>query len=160
MNGRLPTSWRTVVRGLALVAVAGVFLYAAQSKIIEPRQFVVSIKNYRILPESLLHLAALTLPWVELGAAIALLLPRTRRAGGILILGMLTMFVCAVSYSALYQGYNIDCGCFGKDSAQAGLKTIALDLGLIAATLIGILLPEKKSGIIGDFSIETADSAA
>lgn len=132
-----------LIGDLCILAVAGVFLYAAQSKIIEPRQFVIDIKNYRILPEELLHLAALILPWIEVGAAISLIIPQTRRAGAILIIGMLCMFIAAVSYSALYKGYNISCGCFGKGSTGAGLKTIALDVGLIAATIFG-LLPRRK----------------
>lgn len=134
---------RNLVSNLCLVAVAGVFIYAAQSKIIEPRQFVVAIKNYRMLPEEFLNLMAMFLPWLELVAAVALLVPRTRRAGGVLIIGMLCMFIVAVSYAALYKGYNISCGCFGKGSAGAGIKTIALDTGLIVATIIG-LLPRRK----------------
>lgn len=139
---------RNVVCDLCILAVAAVFLYAAQSKIIEPRQFVFDVKNYRMVPEELLHLVALFLPWVEVGAAIALIIPATRRAGAILIIGMLLMFIVAVSYAALYKGYNISCGCFGKGSASAGIKTIAMDTGLILATIIG-LLPRKgvaKSG--------------
>lgn len=128
---------------LGMIAVAGVFLYAAQSKIIEPRQFIVDIKNYRIVPEPCLNLMAILLPWWEVSAAVAFLVPRTRRAGALLLAGMLIMFICAVSYSALYKGYNISCGCFGKGSAQAGLKTIALDVGLLAAVGLGVW-PRKK----------------
>lgn len=130
---------RNVVSNLCLLAVAGVFIYAAQSKIIEPRQFIIDIKNYRMVPEELLNLMALFLPWVEMVAAVALLIPQTRRAGATLIIGMLCMFIAAVSYAALYKGYNISCGCFGKGSAGAGIKTIALDIGLIIATIIGLL---------------------
>jgi uncharacterized membrane protein YphA (DoxX/SURF4 family) len=125
-----------IARPLCLLAVAGAFLYAAQSKILEPRQFVVAIKNYRMVPEAGLHAMALLLPWWEVGAAIALLIPKTRRAGAMLITGMLLMFIAAVSYAALYKGYNIDCGCFGKSSAAAGWKTIGLDIALLIGTFI------------------------
>ncbi len=137
------TRLRNLVCDLCILAVAATFIYAAQSKIIEPRQFVFDVKNYRMMPEELLHLVALFLPWWEVGAATALIIPATRRAGAILIIGMLLMFIVAVSYAALYKGYNISCGCFGKGSTSAGLKTIALDIGLILATIIG-LLPRKK----------------
>lgn len=130
--------WRRAAQWLCLLAVAGVFLYSAQQKIVEPRQFVIDIKNYRMVPEPMLNLMAILLPWWEAAAAIALLVPRTRRAGAILICGMLLMFITAVSYAALYKGYNISCGCFGKGSAAAGVKTIALDIGLLLATILGI----------------------
>jgi uncharacterized membrane protein YphA (DoxX/SURF4 family) len=122
-----------IARPVCLLAVSGAFLYAASSKIIEPRQFVVAIKNYRMVHEAALHAMALILPWWEVGAAIALLIPKTRRAGAMLITGMLLMFIAAVSYAALYKGYNIDCGCFGKNSAKAGFTTIGLDLALLIA---------------------------
>ena len=123
-----------IARPVCLLAVSGAFLYAASSKIIEPRQFVVAIKNYRMVHEAALHAMALILPWWEVGAAIALLIPKTRRAGAMLITGMLLMFIAAVSYAALYKGYNIDCGCFGKNSAAAGWKTIGLDVALLVGT--------------------------
>lgn len=130
--------WQLIAHFCAL-AVAGAFLYAAQSKIIDPRQFIIDIKNYRMVPEAYLHLMAMVLPWWEVGGALTLLFPRTRRAGAILISGMLLMFIAAVSYAALYKGYNISCGCFGKGSAAAGWKTIALDTGLLIATLISLI---------------------
>ncbi len=135
--------WRGISHFCAL-SVAGVFLYAAQSKIIEPRQFIIDIKNYRVVPEAYLHLMAVFLPWWEVGAALALLAPRTRRAGAILITGMLIMFITAVSYATLYKGYNISCGCFGKGSAVAGWKTIALDTALLIATFISLFGARRR----------------
>lgn len=131
-------TWRMIAHFCAF-SVSGIFLYAAQSKIIEPRQFIIDIKNYRMVPEAYLHLMAIFLPWWEVGAALALAVPRTRRAGAILITGMLLMFITAVSYAALYKGYNISCGCFGKGSAAAGWKTIALDAALMIATFVSLI---------------------
>jgi uncharacterized membrane protein len=130
--GRLAFGW------LCLLGVAVAFGYAGIEKIIEPRQFVIAIKNYRIVPESLLNAQALYLPWVEVLAALALLLPATRKGGAIVISAMLVMFICAVSYAALYKGYNINCGCFGEASGKAGLKTISLDFTLMFATWAGV----------------------
>ncbi|HKQ48874.1 MAG TPA: MauE/DoxX family redox-associated membrane protein [Phycisphaerae bacterium] len=137
-EARRSGTWRLIAHFCAL-AVGGVFLFAAQSKIVEPRQFIIDIKNYRMVPEAYLHLVALLMPWWEVGAALALIFPRTRRAGAILISGMLLLFIAAVSYAALYKGYNISCGCFGKGSAAAGWKTIALDTGLLIATLVSLI---------------------
>ena len=83
---------RVIVAYSCALAVAAVFLYAAQSKIIEPRQFAIDVGNYRIVPEPALNLVALFLPWWEAGAALALIFPRTRRAGAIFIAAMCLMF--------------------------------------------------------------------
>lgn len=133
--------WRTMTAWVCALGVAGVFLYAGFEKIVEPRQFVIAISNYRIVPERGLNALALILPWLECLAAIALILPTTRRAGAILICGMLVMFITAVSYSALYKGLNIDCGCFGKGNpSAAGVKTIVFDSVLLLATIASVLL--------------------
>jgi uncharacterized membrane protein YphA (DoxX/SURF4 family) len=143
VNGEAHNRLRTILAHLCALCVAGVFLYAAFFKIAEPRQFALDIKNYQILPEQLVNLAAIFLPWFEVGAAVALILPPTRRGGAVLITAMCLMFIAAVSYAGLYKGLNIDCGCFGKHSTAAGLKTIILDVVLIIATAVAVFLPAK-----------------
>lgn len=126
---------------LCALTVAAVFVAAAFGKIREPRQFVFDIKNYQIAPASLLNIMAIILPWWEVGGAVALMIPRTRRAGAMVISGLLLMFIVAVSYAAFYKGLNIHCGCFGKDNpAQAGWRTIGLDSALLLATFLAVRL--------------------
>lgn len=138
---------RTVGHLLAWT-VACVFLAAAWGKIWEPRQFAMDISNYKIVPEYYINLMAIFLPWWEVGAAIALARPRSRPAGAVLIIGMLIMFISAVSYAALYKGLHISCGCWGKaGAASAGWKTIGLDAGLLIATILSLVLaPLRRPG--------------
>lgn len=137
---------RVIIAHCCALAVAAVFLYAAQSKIIQPGQFAIDVGNFHIVPEPALNLIALFLPWWEAGAAVALIFPRTRRAGAIFIAAMCLMFILAVSYAAFYKGYHISCGCFGKDgSTDAGIKTVALDLGLLIGTAVAVFLPARKA---------------
>ncbi|QDV89408.1 Methylamine utilization protein MauE [Phycisphaerae bacterium RAS2] len=144
-HGATTPLWRTVTAWVCALGVAGVFLYAGFEKIVEPRQFVIAISNYRIVPERGLNAMALILPWLECLAAVALILPATRRAGAILICGMLVMFIIAVSYSALYKGLNIDCGCFGKGNpSAAGVKTIVFDSALLLATIASVFLSPNR----------------
>jgi uncharacterized membrane protein YphA (DoxX/SURF4 family) len=141
MNGSVLAARKDIVAHLCALLVAGVFLYAAVEKIIQPRQFVIDIKNFQIVPEPLLNLMALILPWWEVGGAVALIVPRTRRAGAIIVSGLLLMFIAAVSYAAFYKGLNIHCGCFGKDNpAQAGWRTIGLDVALLLGTFLSVFL--------------------
>ena len=155
MSSKNAHALRQLVAHLCALAVAGVFFYAAYGKIKVPGQFVVAIKNYRMVPELYLNLMALLLPWWEVAAAVALIFPRTRRAGAILILGMLMMFMVAVSYAAFYKGYNIDCGCFGKDSAAAGWRTIGLDVLLSLCTLASVYLYTWKRPATVGFEVVT-----
>lgn len=127
---------------LCAVVVAAFFLYAAYGKIgsNNTRQFAVEIKNYKILPERYVNVPAIFMPWLEIVAAAALIFPRTRLAGAVLISAMLLVFIAAVGYSALYLGLDISCGCTGKDSGQAGWSTIGRNVALIVATLLSVWL--------------------
>jgi len=134
---------RNTVAWLAALSVAGYFVYAAIPKIVDPRQFALDIRNYRILPEQLVNLAALYMPWLEACAAAALVLPATRRAGAVLVAGLLLLFIGAVSYSAFYLGLDISCGCTGKESTAAGWWTIIRNMMLLAGTAAAVWLPVR-----------------
>jgi uncharacterized membrane protein YphA (DoxX/SURF4 family) len=159
LSGGTKNTLRIVAAHLCALGVAVYFLYAAYPKIAEPRQFVIDIRNYHMVPEQYLNLIAIFLPWLEIGAALALVLPVTRRAGAVLIGCQLMMFIAAISYAALYMGYDIKCGCTGKNSAQAGWWTIALDAGLAVATVAAVvLLPKKKAPAAGVDVLPGGDS--
>lgn len=141
---RKPNGALIVIAHLCAIIVAAYFIYAAHGKIKDPRQFAIQINNYRILPSLYVHLPAIFLPWWELGAAVALIVPRTRRAGAVLIGGLLLFFIVAVGYSALYKGLDISCGCTGQGSAKAGWWTILRNLAFLACTLASVYLPSWR----------------
>ncbi len=136
---------RNSVAWLAAIGVAGFFLYAARPKIVDPRQFALDILNYKILPERLANLAALYMPWLEVCAAAALIFPATRRAGAVLVAGLLLLFIGAISYAAFYLGLDISCGCTGKGSTSAGWLTIIRNIVLLAGTAAAVWLPVRRS---------------
>ena len=122
------------------IALAGVFGYAAVPKIIDPAGFAKSIHNYQLLPDTFINPLAIFLPWLELLAAVALLVvPSLRRGARLLIAAMLLVFIAAIG-SAMARGINIDCGCFSTTGAgmKAGWLHELLDVALLAiAWLLG-----------------------
>lgn len=101
--------WASLV---ARVVGAGVFGYAGISKIGDPAGGVRAVRAYRILPESLVHPVAYGLPAFEIVLAALLLLGLATRVVGAITVGLLAVFIGAVS-SAGIRGLRIDCGCFG-----------------------------------------------
>ncbi|MFQ5502632.1 MAG: MauE/DoxX family redox-associated membrane protein, partial [Phycisphaerae bacterium] len=87
MSHQNPSLLKPILAHLCALAVAGFFLYAAFDKIgpKNTRQFALDVKNYKILDASYVNIPAIFLPWCEAGAALALLIPNTRRAGAFLI---------------------------------------------------------------------------
>jgi len=97
--------------------LAYVFLYACLHKIAHPGSFALDVATYGVLPLFLVNPMALTLPWVELGAGVMLVLGFRARAAGLMVFGMMVMFIAAVSI-ALYNGLDMSCGCFASQGAQ------------------------------------------
>ena len=92
--------------------LAFVFIYAAILKIAEPGDFSQAIANYKLLPDILINILGIILPWIEIIAGILLLFGVAVKENSVIISGMLIVFIIAIGIS-LARGLNIDCGCFG-----------------------------------------------
>jgi uncharacterized membrane protein YphA (DoxX/SURF4 family) len=117
--------------------VAVVFIAAAVPKITTPHAFAQAVFRYQMLPYSLINLMALFLPWIELVAGVALLVPRFSRAAAVILLGMLAVFTVAIAI-AQARGINIACGCFSvdPDAKHIGWWNLARNIGLMAMTVL------------------------
>jgi putative oxidoreductase len=127
-NERSPADWIA----LALrVFVGGFYFVAGAVKVGDPGKFAEAVANYRMLPHELINLVAITLPWIEIVAGVALIMGAGLRASVWLINGMTVMFIIAIS-AAVARGLSIECGCFGTvGGREVGLKAIAEDVGLL-----------------------------
>ncbi|HOW96823.1 MAG TPA: MauE/DoxX family redox-associated membrane protein [Kiritimatiellia bacterium] len=129
---------RAWMRPAARWALAAVFLAAAVPKILTPHDFAVAVFRYQMLPHSLVNLAALFLPWLELLSALALVaVPSWRDAALVVLGGLLLVFTAAIAFN-LYRGIDIACGCFTvKPGARhMGWWNLGRNFLLILAALI------------------------
>ncbi|MEK6373489.1 MAG: MauE/DoxX family redox-associated membrane protein [Acidobacteriota bacterium] len=136
MKRWLTHPWLTIRVQLALGAL---FVIAAIPKIADPPSFAHMIYNYRIVPASLVNLMALTMPWVELLAGLALILGVWKRAALGLIGAMLVVFIIAIGIN-LARGNAIDCGCFNVADAGKSTEQRIHDMWLDVFRDIGMLL--------------------
>ncbi|MBI3008488.1 MAG: DoxX family membrane protein [Candidatus Omnitrophica bacterium] len=114
--------------------VGGVFIYASIDKIAHPAQFAHAIENYRILPHFLVNIFAIILPWVELVAGLLLISGVWSGASALIISGLLTMFIIAIT-AGLLRGLDISCGCFTTSGGEnLGLSLILRDVILLLIT--------------------------
>ncbi len=132
-----------LARHVVSVAVAAVFIYASISKIQEPDKFATQLRYYKLFPLWSLHLLALTIPWWELIAGFAVLIPALRKGASIVLFLLSFAFFVSVS-QALARGLSIECGCFGTESGKIGWAVLALDVSLLMATVF--LLRGKRRG--------------
>lgn len=125
---------RAIAALVLRIAMAGVFLLAAWSKLSQPwAMFAIAIDAYGILPEAAVVFVARTLPWAELAIALLLLSGLLPRIATSVASGILLMFFVVLVRSYI-KGLDIDCGCFGFGE-KLSLRTLARDGALLAGSL-------------------------
>jgi uncharacterized membrane protein YphA (DoxX/SURF4 family) len=118
----------------ARVFLGVVFLYASVDKVLHPAEFAQAVHRYQLLPDALINLCALVLPWLELLLAVCLI-------GGLWLPGavlwanaLLGLFFVALIFNYL-RGLNIDCGCFSTTAEEGEapmLWYLVRDAGFLA----------------------------
>jgi len=133
MKNILNNEWIQLVARLIL----GFFLIAAGvSKIPEPELFAIEIGNYKIMPELIVNLSAMILPWFELLCGMMLIFGLRLKAGSLAAGAMMFVFIIAVG-SAMARGLDINCGCYSKMKAQpVGWTKIIENTGLFLLSVL------------------------
>lgn len=121
---------------LLRIALGLMFVYASYDKILHPQAFSVAVYNYQLLPDMLINVAALTLPWLELLLGLCLMSGAWLPGATVLSSGLLTLFLGVLVFNQ-FRGLDIHCGCFSTEttSSPAGLGTILRDIGFLAVSL-------------------------
>ena len=136
----------------ARVALGGVFLYAASTKLHPPLSislslFALQIDSYQLLPPWAVGALAHTLPWLEAALGLALLTGWQLRYVASLMSALLVGFFSVMLRTHL-KGMAIDCGCFGPNE-KLGVGTLVRDGTLMAVslglTVAAFLSPRKAS---------------
>jgi putative oxidoreductase len=128
----------------ARIILGGIFVYAAYTKLHFNGAwhlrdyyflFAMGIDSYRMLPLSAVEWMARILPWLELGLGALLIVGAAVRWAGLMITGLLVMFMIALTHAAL-GGLEINCGCFGSNSVKPSHE-LMLD-GLLITLAVGV----------------------
>ena len=152
-----------VVGLVARLGLAAVWLLSGFEKASDPRETIVSVRSYELLPESLVSTVAATLPYLEISLGVLLLLGFATRLAAALSAVLLLVFIGGV-ISAAARGLLIDCGCFGGGGTVApGATTYTLeilrDIGFLA--LAGYLIWRPDTPLSVDRFVRLrADAAA
>jgi uncharacterized membrane protein YphA (DoxX/SURF4 family) len=133
---------------LARLVLGGVFVVAGALKVDDPDASIRAVQAYRLLPTGVAEVVGYTLPAVEIGIGLLLLVGLMTRIAALAALVLLVAFVIGVS-SAWARGLSIDCGCFGGGGEVAPDVTryaeeLVRDAGLILAAGFLILRPQTR----------------
>ncbi len=112
-----------------------VFLLSTLPKLRRPLAFAQSVVTYKVLPDQVAYVFALTLIPLEAFLAIALLTGFLTDIALPLAITLLIVFFVGVGIN-LKRGRRISCGCFGETSEQISPRTLARLFLLLTVVLL------------------------
>jgi uncharacterized membrane protein YphA (DoxX/SURF4 family) len=133
------------LQALCRLVLGGIFIYASLNKIAHPVEFAKIIANYAILPDFLVTLSALVLPWVEMVAGLCLVVGLWPRSSALLLSLLLLLFMAALGINAL-RGVSLSCGCFSTTAADTEKATILIlrDLLILIPGIVIFLFGRER----------------
>ena len=132
---------RSVIPLFALICrltLAIIFFYAGIEKIINPRDFTVAIYNYQLLPDCVINLLTIFLPWLEVIIAASLVSGINTRGASLLSAFIFLIFATALTIN-LVRGLDISCGCFGASSGNISWFYLVRDLSLFCMSFFVLI---------------------
>ncbi len=130
------------------IVLGGAFVLASAHKILHPGAFAEIIYNYQILPDPLINLTAIILPWLELLLGLCLLVGIWLPGATLLGAFLLIVFEGSLVFN-LARGLNVYCGCFSTTSAVSpdvsmGWYILRDGIFLVLALVVGFFVFFKK----------------
>lgn len=136
----------------ARVALGLILLIASLTKLLNRKEVIQAVADYKILPHFLTRPFGILLPWMELGTAILLLSGMIPTVAGLLAAILFICFITAILINLL-RGRDLNCHCFGQlYQEKVGGRILFQDLILLSFALeilsfhIGFF-PTKDSAI-------------
>jgi len=137
--------WLTLVSRLIL---GGVLLAAGLLKVTHPAKSAMAVRAYEVLPIPVANFLGYSLPWIEVGISLLLILGVAVKPAAIFGGFLMFLFIAAIS-QAWARGLTIDCGCFGGGGQVAKgetkyLEEILRDTGLVILAIYLVMYPRGK----------------
>jgi putative oxidoreductase len=135
------------VQVICRLILGGLFIYAGIHKVADPHGFARIVSNYKILPDTLITLLAVVMPWLEITAGFLLVAGVFKRTSALVLSSLLLVFMIAISIN-LIRGLNFDCGCFSTVVTESGSDPVSLlfrDFLLLVPGLLIIFFQHAKS---------------
>lgn len=128
-----------LVAGALRILLAGVFGWAGVTKLISPQAFAEGIAAFQVFPNATITVIAMTVPVIELAAAVLLITPWWYRQGSLICTTLSASFIALFIWAGVH-GISVNCSCFGSfggvTSASVGALRGVVLLALSAAVYL------------------------
>ncbi len=127
--------------------MGAIFITAAMDKIFHPVAFAQVIFNYQLLPDFLINVCAIIVPWLEFILGFSLMIGLWLPGAVVLVNVLLLTFLSALVFN-LARGLNIHCGCFSTAATgePATLWYLFRDSAFVfmgGYMLVGVFFPAR-----------------
>jgi uncharacterized membrane protein YphA (DoxX/SURF4 family) len=125
-----------------------IFIYASYDKILNPKAFAQVVYNYQILPDDLINVTAIFLPWLEMLTGVFLIVGFWIPGAAIWCNFLFVVYIGVLCFN-LARGLNVNCGCFSTtEGSSISIKTILWDVAFLALSvyLLFFVFIKRTSG--------------
>ncbi len=95
------------------LALGIIFIYASYDKILHPEAFARIVYNYQLLPDTLINITAIFLPWLEFVTGVVLIIGLWLPGAVVITNFLLVSYLGALLFN-MARGLDINCGCFSS----------------------------------------------
>jgi uncharacterized membrane protein YphA (DoxX/SURF4 family) len=132
---------------LVQLVLGGTFLLAALGKLFKPRQFRINLAKQFGLSPLPAWLLAVSLPWLELGVSVSLLLGLLVRPAAVVGVALLLAFALAIAFAGWRGRAELECACFGTTGTPERVFLLLIrNLLLLALTVLVAVTPAVWAG--------------
>lgn len=128
--------------------LALVLLGASGAKLLNLRGFVAVVRDYRLLPESMVGLAGRLLPVTETVVAVGFLLGTSIEWVAMAAMCLFLLFGGAVAINLLRGRREISCGCFGPNQNHHLTWGLVARNGILAGLASLVWLVSPRSAVV------------
>jgi len=118
-----------------------IFLMSSIGKLIDLQGSVDAVYGFNVFPMAFARFAGLTVPFIELLVALALIFGVFTRLAALGVSIMSLCFFLVKAHVLYIQGRQIDCGCFGALMSTMASVTIHMDIPMLLMGVVIIVAP-------------------
>lgn len=122
------------------IVIGSLFVISSIDKIIDPNHFKIIVSEYGILPDKIIPIFVIILPWIQFICSLMLMLNLYQESNALIIICLLVMFIITFGIN-IARGNASDCGCFDLLGFNEKIGVIVIIRNIF---MIFLLLPLLK----------------
>ncbi|RLB75342.1 MAG: DoxX family protein [Deltaproteobacteria bacterium] len=95
-----------------------IFIYASYDKILHTEAFAQIVYNYQLIPDALINITAIFLPWLEFVTGVVLIIGLWLPGSVVITNFLLVSYLGALLFN-MARGLDINCGCFSSTIGES-----------------------------------------